>query len=111
MRSALGHNGTAVLGAIKMQEHELESKIADLEFRLTMLERNGKAPKAQDPTTALEIAVEQTIGVLSKWRENKEDVLDNEDYDDYRDVISTLPLLEKTFNDWKRERKTKRPRG
>lgn len=89
-----------------MQAHELEARLAAHEFRIAMLER--KDGKEHEPTTALIVAVEQTIAVMSAWRDNKKDVLENEDYDDYRDVISTLPLLEKTFNDWQRERKAKR---
>jgi len=80
-----------------MELHKLEEKMAGLEYRLAVLEGTGPTP---EPTTQLRIAVEQTIAVLRAWRENKASSLEEDGNDDYRDVISTLPLLEKAFAEW-----------
>jgi hypothetical protein len=83
-----------------MQLHNLETRFANLEHRLALLESGGEAPK---PSTRLILAVRQTIAVLREFRDGKgQEILEDDNNDDYRDVISTLPLLEGALAEWEK---------
>lgn len=92
-----------------MKTHEIEARLAGVEFRLAVLERRlGGAQDVSDqgnrlkvdPSIELKVAVEMTLQVLKAWKADKGSMMQDDDYEDYRAVVSTLPMLERTYAQW-----------
>jgi hypothetical protein len=83
-----------------MNIEDLESEFARLKYRVGLLEEHGGAPLW---TAKLKVAVRDTIEILQKWVKDKGDCLLSEDNPDYREVCSTLPMLEAAYTEYLRQ--------
>lgn len=73
----------------------LQERVTILESEVELLK--GKRLILPTPAERLLVAAEKTAAVLREWRAAKADMLENPLYDDYADVVSTLPLLEEAL--------------
>jgi hypothetical protein len=80
-----------------MNIEDLEPELANIKYRLGLLEMDRATPA---PTAKLMVAVKMTIEVLQKWVREKGRSLQDEDNPDYREVCSTLPMLETAYKEY-----------
>lgn len=73
----------------------IEERIATLEADVCCL-KQAKQDKDGPirPSAELLVAAQMTARVLRQWKEDKSNILEEEDYSDYREVVQTLPVLE-----------------
>lgn len=71
----------------------LEETLADIQFRLGILEGKSKGKSSDN----LRLASEMTLKVLKKFRDDKGNLLQDEGFDDYREVCATIPILERAL--------------
>jgi hypothetical protein len=71
----------------------VEERLAKLELEVALLKSNR--PVA--PSVRLLAAAEITARTLRAWREAKGELIGDPDYDDYTEVVSTLPILEEAI--------------
>lgn len=72
--------------------HDLLQRVASVEVEIEALKLATKNPVNRN--AKLEIVARKTVEVLRQWRDDKATMLGEEGYEDYSDVIATLPMLE-----------------
>lgn len=71
----------------------LQEELADIQYRLRKLETKSKGKPSED----LKLAAKMTLEVLKEFREGAGKCMEDEGYDDYRRVCSTIPILERAL--------------